>query len=218
MSVREGGNLYYPLIKFPCHILRPAGLKLKGLVLSAQQKKQKNNNTNPHAEKDIHTETMANRGGEFGRAGKGNTPRWLLIGSFPFQLHSPVPLLCAHSDTWAHVDMRAGHAHTVLGESPSAAPPSCALAVADRKRTSAANEKEGVRAQSATERSKSSKSQSRCDRIVKWNRLICGHIIKHKSLKPRPIKCVSDYTTPENSAALQSKPNSPPSLLGSFLH
>lgn len=69
MSVREGGNLYYPLITFSCHILRPAGLKLKGLVLSGQKKN--NNNINPHAEKDIHRETMANTGGEFGRAGRG---------------------------------------------------------------------------------------------------------------------------------------------------
>lgn len=69
-----------------------------------------------------------------GTWGKNGTLPRPLIGSFPFQLHSPVPSLCAHSDTWAQIDMRAGPAHTILTELPSATSASCALAVADRKR------------------------------------------------------------------------------------
>lgn len=81
-----------------------------------------------------------------GTRGKNGTLPRLPIGSFPFQLHSPVPLLCAHSDTRAHVDMRAGPTHTILAELPSATSASCALAVdRKRKRTSAVNEKERKR-------------------------------------------------------------------------
>lgn len=97
-----------------------------------------------------------------GTRGKNGTLPRLLIGSFPFQLHSPVPSLCARSDTRAHADMRAGPAHTILAELPSATSASCALAVADRKRkrTSAVNEKDREKGRSESsgrgrERSKS---------------------------------------------------------------
>lgn len=146
------------------------------------------------------------RGGK--KKKKKGTPRWLLIGSFPFQLHSPVASLCAHSDTWAHADMRVGPAHTVLGESPSASssstppPPAVHWRLQIERGRAQPMRKEGAGAQSATERPETSKPPSQSDRIVKWNRLIRGNIIKHEGSKLRPRKRIRDYATRENSAAL----------------